>query len=115
MLQRKETYCCCLSVPVCRYGLGMIYYKQEKFNLAEMHFKKALSINPQSSVLLCHIGVVSSFYLTKSKCTKAKNVMSNDLIYEPYRYHIINNLNHLVTSGPLPFKTAPPFVASVCA
>uniref|UniRef100_A0A8C7CWE3 Cell division cycle protein 27 homolog n=1 Tax=Oncorhynchus kisutch TaxID=8019 RepID=A0A8C7CWE3_ONCKI len=40
------------------YGLGMIYYKQEKFNLAEIHFKKALSINPQSSVLLCHIGVV---------------------------------------------------------
>uniref|UniRef100_A0A672SKJ4 Cell division cycle protein 27 homolog n=1 Tax=Sinocyclocheilus grahami TaxID=75366 RepID=A0A672SKJ4_SINGR len=31
---------------------------QEKFNLAEIHFKKALSINPQSSVLLCHIGVV---------------------------------------------------------
>ncbi|MCI4395307.1 hypothetical protein PGIGA_G00178890 [Pangasianodon gigas] len=49
--------------PWCRhynawYGLGMIYYKQEKFNLAEIHFKKALSINPQSSVLLCHIGVV---------------------------------------------------------
>lgn len=43
-----------------RYGLGMIYYKQEKFNLAEIHFKKALSINPQSSVLLCHIGVVGA-------------------------------------------------------
>uniref|UniRef100_A0A4W3GFU1 Cell division cycle protein 27 homolog n=1 Tax=Callorhinchus milii TaxID=7868 RepID=A0A4W3GFU1_CALMI len=41
------------------YGLGMIYYKQEKFNLAEIHFRKALNINPQSSVLLCHIGVVS--------------------------------------------------------
>jgi tetratricopeptide (TPR) repeat protein len=44
-----------------RYGLGMIYYKQEKFSLAEMHFQKALDINPQSSVLLCHIGVVSNF------------------------------------------------------
>lgn len=43
----------------------MIYYKQEKFNLAEIHFKKALSINPQSSVLLCHIGVVSS-HLTQN-------------------------------------------------
>lgn len=40
----------------------MIYYKQEKFSLAEMHFQKALDINPQSSVLLCHIGVVSSLY-----------------------------------------------------
>lgn len=37
----------------------MIYYKQEKFNLAEVHFRKALSINPSSSVLYCHIGVVS--------------------------------------------------------
>lgn len=48
--------------PFCRYGLGMIYYKQEKFSLAEMHFQKALDINPQSSVLLCHIGVVSRLH-----------------------------------------------------
>lgn len=53
--QSLTSVCVCLR----RYGLGMIYYKQEKFNLAEIHFKKALSINPQSSVLLCHIGVVS--------------------------------------------------------
>lgn len=44
-----------------RYGVGMIYQKQEKFSLAEVHFRKALSINPKSPVLLCHIGVVSSF------------------------------------------------------
>lgn len=60
----------CLSV--CRYGLGMIYYKQEKFNLAEIHFKKALSINPQSSVLLCHIGVVSPHLTQKVKTYKRK-------------------------------------------
>lgn len=48
-----------MLVMLFRYGLGMIYYKQEKFSLAEMHFQKALDINPQSSVLLCHIGVVS--------------------------------------------------------
>ena len=42
-----------------RYGIGMIYYKQEKFNLAEIHYRKALSINPSSSVLYCHVGVVS--------------------------------------------------------
>lgn len=44
-----------------RYGVGMIYQKQEKFSLAEVHFRKALSINPKSPALLCHIGVVSSF------------------------------------------------------
>ena len=44
-----------------RYGVGMVYHKQEKFVLAEFHFNKALSINPQSSALLCNIGVVSRF------------------------------------------------------
>lgn len=39
------------------YGLGAIYYRQEKYDLAEYHFKKAISINPQSSVLLCHLGM----------------------------------------------------------
>jgi len=44
--------------------MGMIYYKKEKFSLAELHFKKALAINPQSSVLLCHIGLVSTELIT---------------------------------------------------
>ena len=44
-----------------RYGVGMIYYKQEKFDFAEVHFRKALHINPRSAALLCHIGVVSIF------------------------------------------------------
>ncbi|KAH9524059.1 anaphase-promoting complex subunit cdc27 [Bulinus truncatus] len=35
----------------------MIYYKQENFSLAEVHYRKALSINPQSSILMCHVGV----------------------------------------------------------
>lgn len=47
----------------------MIYYKQEKFSLAEMHFQKALDINPQSSVLLCHIGVVSRLHSALSLCS----------------------------------------------
>lgn len=41
-----------------RYGLGMIYFKKEQYILAETHFKKAFSINSQSSVLLSHIGLV---------------------------------------------------------
>jgi tetratricopeptide (TPR) repeat protein len=44
----------------------MIYYKQEKYNLAEVHFKKALTINPSSAVLLCHIGVVSHVWTVSS-------------------------------------------------
>lgn len=41
------------------YGIGSIYSKEEQYQLAEFHFKKALAIHPQSSILMCHIGVVS--------------------------------------------------------
>lgn len=48
-----------------RYGIGMVYYKQEKFVLAEFHFNKALVINPFNSTLLCTIAVVRFiFYLS---------------------------------------------------
>lgn len=39
------------------YGLGAVYYRQEKFDLAEYHFRRACNINPQSSVLICHLGM----------------------------------------------------------
>lgn len=42
------------------YGLGAIYHCQEKFDLAEYHFQKASSINPQSSVLICHLGMAQN-------------------------------------------------------
>ena len=38
------------------YGLGSIYYRQERYELAEYHFKRALDINPSSSVLHCYLG-----------------------------------------------------------
>lgn len=40
------------------YGLGSIYYRQERYELAEQHFRKALSINQNSSVLYCYLGMV---------------------------------------------------------
>eukprot|EP01133_Synstelium_polycarpum_P013723 gene13723-16182_t len=39
------------------YGLGLIYFKQEKYDLAKFHFLRALSINGTSSVLFCYIGM----------------------------------------------------------
>jgi anaphase-promoting complex subunit 3 len=42
------------------YGLGIIYFRQEKYKLSYFHFNRALSINPNSSVLLCYIGMVIS-------------------------------------------------------
>merc|ERR1711871_303867 len=40
------------------YGLGAIYYRQEKYDKAEAHFKQAININPMSSVLQCYLGMV---------------------------------------------------------
>lgn len=50
--------CCCEIVS--RYGIGMIYYRQEKYSMAEYHFKRALQINPRNSVLQCYLGMVST-------------------------------------------------------
>jgi len=39
------------------YGLGNIYYRQEKYDFAEHHLQKALEINPSSSPLYCYLGM----------------------------------------------------------
>ncbi|KAG6472955.1 hypothetical protein ZIOFF_070435 [Zingiber officinale] len=39
------------------YGLGVVYLRQEKFEFAEHHLRKAYNINPQSSVLMCYLGM----------------------------------------------------------
>ncbi|KAG5682116.1 hypothetical protein PVAND_011495 [Polypedilum vanderplanki] len=46
------------------FGIGTIYSKQERFQLAEIHFRHALKINRKNSVILVHIGVMQ-FYLNK--------------------------------------------------
>eukprot|EP00038_Savillea_parva_P018736 m.25338 g.25338 ORF g.25338 m.25338 type:complete len:734 (-) comp4227_c0_seq1:59-2260(-) len=40
------------------YGLGMIYYRQERYELAEYHFQKAVDINRGSPILLTYLGIV---------------------------------------------------------
>ncbi len=38
------------------YGLGCIYYRQERYEMSEYHFRKAREINARSSVLDCYLG-----------------------------------------------------------
>ena len=40
------------------YGIGLTYYKQERFQLAEIYYRKALLINRYSPILMCHVAVV---------------------------------------------------------
>lgn len=40
-----------------RYGIGQIYYRQEKYEMAINNFRHALAINPRSAVLKCYLGM----------------------------------------------------------
>lgn len=40
------------------YGIGMIYYKQEKFPNAYSNYKRALEISPYNPILMCHLAIV---------------------------------------------------------
>lgn len=40
------------------YGIGMIYYKQEKYKHAYQNYERALKITPYNPVLMCHLAIV---------------------------------------------------------
>lgn len=40
------------------YGIGMVFLRLGENTMAELHFRKAISINPENVVLLCCIGMV---------------------------------------------------------
>lgn len=46
------------------FGIGTIFSKQERYELAELHYRKALAINPKNSVIMVHIGAMQ-FFLRK--------------------------------------------------
>jgi anaphase-promoting complex subunit 3 len=59
------------------YGLGAIYHRQEKYDLAEYHFHRAVGINPQSSVLRCNLGM--------SQYSNGKSLQALDTLAEAFR------------------------------
>lgn len=58
------------------YGLGSIYYRQERYELAEYHFRRALRINGASSVLQCYLGMVLQAQGSDSKSQEALSVLT---------------------------------------
>lgn len=62
------------------FGIGTIYSKQERYNLAEIHYRHALKINPKNSVILVHIGVMQ-FYLQKPEL--ALQTLNQAITFEP--------------------------------
>ena len=53
------------------YGIGLVFYKQERFQLSEIYYKKTVDINPQSPVLMCHLAVVR-FFRAQISCPKCQ-------------------------------------------
>lgn len=64
------------------YGLGAIYHRQEKFDLAEYHFEKAVSIHPTSCVLRCNLGM--------SQFANGKAFQALETLTEAYRLDFRN-------------------------
>lgn len=59
-LQARVEFCLLSQNNVytlCRYGCGLVYHRQEKYEIAESHFRQAIQINPSSSVLKCFLGM----------------------------------------------------------
>jgi anaphase-promoting complex subunit 3 len=63
-----------------RYGLGNIYYRQEKYDFAEHHLRKALAINPCSSPLYCYLGMALH---ANAKTAQALEMLSNAISIDP--------------------------------
>uniref|UniRef100_A0A240PJY8 Cell division cycle protein 27 homolog n=1 Tax=Anopheles atroparvus TaxID=41427 RepID=A0A240PJY8_ANOAO len=47
------------------FGIGTVFCKQERHELAELHYRRALQINPRNSVIMVHIAVMQ-FFLRKA-------------------------------------------------
>ena len=62
------------------YGLGNIYYRQEKYDFSEHHLRKALAINPCSSPLYCYLGMALH---ANGKRQQALEMLTNAINIDP--------------------------------
>ena len=60
--------------------MGIIYYKQERYSMAEFYFKKALAINRNSPVLKCHVAIVEH---ALHRTERALQMLNSALAVEP--------------------------------
>lgn len=71
------------------YGLATIYYRQERLELAEYHFRRAIVINPALSVLQCFLSFVlfdqsiSSQVQKQHKAEEALKILAKATEHDP--------------------------------
>lgn len=75
------------------YGIGQVLQKQEKFSLAQNHFRNAVLVNPLNSTLHYHLGV--------SMAAGVSAVARNDPSYKTTRHALISALAELETAANL--------------
>ena len=65
------------------YGLGSIFYRQEKYEMAEYHFRRALNINAASSVLRCYLSMSLHAQSNEGKSIEALDVLAQACKVDP--------------------------------
>lgn len=84
------------------YGLGTIYFRQERLELAEYHFRRAVDINPTSSVLQCYLGMVLNSHNRMEKNLESIDLLSkacradnrNPQVYFQLAHVLLSNGSH---------------------
>ncbi|PXF48580.1 Cell division cycle protein 27-like [Gracilariopsis chorda] len=75
------------------YGIGQVLQKQEKFGLAQNHFRSAVLVNPLNSTLHYHLGV--------SMAAGVGAIAGTDPSYKTTRHALISALAELETAANL--------------
>lgn len=65
------------------HGLGTIYYRQERLDLAEYHFRKAISLCSSNSVLYCFLCMVLHAQNTAEKEEEAETILRTVIEKDP--------------------------------
>ncbi|CAM9276037.1 unnamed protein product, partial [Ectocarpus fasciculatus] len=80
------------------YGMGSIFYRQERLELAEYHFRKAADINKRSAVLQCYLGIVLHAQNRPMKTIEARQILQAACAMDPKNPQIHFQLAHILMS-----------------
>lgn len=65
------------------YGLGIIFYRQNRYELSEFYFKKSKKLNHKSSVLDCFLSMALSAQECESKLNEALELLHEAIERDP--------------------------------
>eukprot|EP01036_Dinobryon_divergens_P023847 gene23847-32234_t len=80
------------------YGLGTIFFRQERFELSEYHFRRAIQINPNSSVLHCYLAMTLHAQGSTAKTAEALEVLHKACDKDPKNPQLRFQLAHILVS-----------------